>query len=121
MRKPNSDLNPGSDASDPIKCVIYARVSTEAQVGKDSDFSSVDAQVAGCRRKASEMGWIVVEEFREEGVSAGSLKRPALQRMLALLGTGSIAIVLAVKNDRLSRDLFDALGLHKQFQAWGVK
>jgi site-specific DNA recombinase len=83
-------------------CVIYARVSTDDQA--DRDFSSVDAQIAGCRRKAEDNGWIIIREFRDDGASGKNLNRPAMKELIALLKRENVGAVIAVRMDRLSRD-----------------
>jgi site-specific DNA recombinase len=85
-----------------ITCVIYARVSTDDQA--DKDFSSVDAQVAGCRRKAEDNGWTILSEFRDDGASGKNLNRPAMKELIAILKRENVGAVIAVRMDRLSRD-----------------
>ena len=59
--------------------VLYLRVSTTAQVETDYDPEgiSIPAQRAACRRKAEQMGVMVVDEYVEPGRSAteGTLHR----------------------------------------------
>jgi site-specific DNA recombinase len=88
-----------------VTCVIYARVSTDDQA--DKEFSSVDAQIAGCRRKAEANGWKILREFRDDGASGKNLNRPAMKELIAFLKHEEIGILLGVRMDRLSRDTVD--------------
>jgi DNA invertase Pin-like site-specific DNA recombinase len=54
------------------------------------------------------------------GISAGSLKRPELQRLLVAVRSGQIAQVYVTKLDRLSRNLGDLLSLVKLFEKHDV-
>jgi site-specific DNA recombinase len=58
------------------------------------------AYADGTERKLSEV-------YTDAGVSAGSLKRPELQRLLAAVRANEIASVYVSKLDRLSRNLAD--------------
>lgn len=60
------------------RCITYVRVSDEEQI---KGFS-LDGQEYENRRFAEAMGYEVVKVFREEGKSAGTLKRPVLQEMM---------------------------------------
>ena len=89
----------------PTTCIIYVRVSTDDQAL--GDFSSLDAQIAACRRRANENGWKILEIFRDEGASGKDLLRPAMQRMIAKLKRERVGLLLATRLDRLSRSTVD--------------
>jgi len=69
------------------RAVIYLRVSTAKQVGKDDDPDgySLPAQEEACRRKAETLDAEVVEVFVDRGESAKTADRRAFQRMLAFV------------------------------------
>ncbi len=97
------------------KCAIYARVSTTGQVSsKDED--SVDRQVEMLKglivsKGGAENGWGFDDKniFRDEGVSAKNLNRPAFKQMEAKIENGEINTILATRYDRLSRSVIDFL------------
>ncbi len=66
------------------RAVLYLRVSTKEQAERDGDPEgySIPAQREACKRKATSLGAVVVEEFVDRGESARSANRPELQRML---------------------------------------
>lgn len=81
---------------------LYLRVSTDEQVSN----LSLDTQERECRELCAREGVAVVDVFREEGVSAKSLERPQLQRMLAAVGKarGRVDRLVVCRVDRLSRN-----------------
>jgi site-specific DNA recombinase len=96
-------------AAGPVRCAIYTRKSSEE--GLEQPFNSLDAQ-----REAAEayiasqrhQGWIAMpERYDDGGYSGGNMDRPALQRLLEDLKTGSIDCLVVYKVDRLSRSLLD--------------
>ncbi len=64
-----------------MRAALYARVSSEEQV----EGYSIDAQLRACRNYAREKGWVIVNEYVDEGKSARSedtAKRPKFKEML---------------------------------------
>ena len=81
---------------------IYARLSDD----KRADGSSVDAQIRACRAYIQQRGWTLGEIYRDDSISATTgAERPAFERMLS----DAPPVVVAFKQDRLSRDLMDTL------------
>jgi site-specific DNA recombinase len=64
------------------KAVIYARVSSAAQVKKGDGLGSQETR---CRQLAQNKGYEVVRVFRDEGASGGMIDRPGMQEMLKFL------------------------------------
>jgi len=83
------------------RMALYARVSTQEQTKKDypSCESQIEELEAFCRAK----GWQAAEIVKDEGFSAGSLKRPGLTRVRFLVESGQINGVLCTWYDRLTR------------------
>lgn len=59
--------------------------------------------------------------YRDEGISAKDTERPALQKLIADVRAGRVAMVLVTKLDRISRSLHDLLTLVALFEQAGVK
>ncbi|MFT4216852.1 MAG: recombinase family protein [Micropruina sp.] len=71
------------------------------------------AQREANRRRALEMGALVVAEFVERGRSGKSLERPELQRMLEYIQDRPVDFVIVHKVDRLARNRADDAAITK--------
>jgi len=100
------------------KAIIYCRVSTEEQSNKGL---SLDAQEKVCLKAAKEAGYTSAQVIRDEGKSAGNMKRPGLQRILRLCEEGKLETIFMIHSDRLARNTEDHLKLRRFFQETGVK
>lgn len=96
-----------------IRCAIYTRTSGSA--GLDAPTNSIETQKEVCRayiQCQAHRGWAEIPEcYDDGGFSGGSLKRPALQRLIRDLEQGRVDIVVIYKVDRLSRSLTDFVHL----------
>jgi len=87
-----------------MKAAGYIRVSTSEQVTGGYSLDAQREQInAACKMK----GWTLVHTFVDAGYSAGSMKRPGLQRLLAACDAKEVEIVIVGAMDRLSRRLRD--------------
>lgn len=102
-----------------IRCAVYTRKSTEE--GLDKEFNTLEAQ-----REAGEnyiksqknQGWVLIPEYYDDGgYSGGTLKRPALQRLLSDVQDGKVDMIVVYKIDRLTRSLLDFSQLIKTLDA----
>jgi site-specific DNA recombinase len=100
-----------------MQVIGYTRVSTDDQAREGV---SLAAQRAKIEAYAVVKDWTVLEIIREEGVSAKSLVRPGLQRLLALVEAGQVQAVVVYKLDRLTRSVADLDKLMKLFERKGV-
>jgi site-specific DNA recombinase len=104
------------------RCAIYTRKSSEE--GLEQEFNSLEAQREACEayiRSQRHEGWASARtRYDDGGFSGGNIERPALQRLLADIGSGRIDIVVVYKVDRLTRSLADFAGLVEIFDAQGV-
>jgi site-specific DNA recombinase len=92
------------------RAVIYLRVSTKKQLGKDDDPDgySLPAQRESCERKAEALDAEVVEVFIDRGESAKTADREEFQRMLRFVKEqGDIDYVILDKVDRFARNRRD--------------
>ncbi|UMZ73994.1 recombinase family protein [Natranaerofaba carboxydovora] len=81
---------------------IYSRVSTEEQVEKGY---SIPEQIQECKKRAKELyNECSVFEYVDDGISGEILERPGLENLLEDAKNGHIDIVIALNNDRLSRN-----------------
>jgi site-specific DNA recombinase len=94
---------------DPQRVAIYIRWSTEEQ----GQGTTLEVQRDACRFFVMSQGW----EFREDlvyvddGVSGGTLNRPALSKLRQAVKSGYVGCIVVYKLDRLSRSLPDCVNL----------
>jgi len=88
------------------KAVIYYRVSTEEQAQHGI---SLEQQKNQCLAYAQQNNIEVIEYFHDDGVSAKTIERPSLQKLLTYCRRNykNIDCVIIYKIDRLSRNVND--------------
>jgi DNA invertase Pin-like site-specific DNA recombinase len=97
------------------RAALYERVSHDEQ----SKFGfSIQNQVERLTKYAEENNLQIVEHYTDEGYSAGSMKRPALQRMLNDLH--KFDVIIFTKLDRFTRNVLDANEMVKILDREGV-
>lgn len=105
-----------------FNCAIYTRKSTDE--GLEKEFNSLDAQREACEAfitSQKHAGWVAVSEpYDDGGLSGGTMERPALQRLLADIKSGSVQIVVVYKVDRLTRSLADFAKIVDVFDVHGA-
>jgi site-specific DNA recombinase len=106
----------------PLRAVLYLRVSTKEQAQRDGDPEgySIPAQREACKRKATALGAVVVEEFVDRGESARNADRPELQRLLAYVKDNQVEYVIVHKVDRLARNRADDVEITVAIKAAGA-
>lgn len=115
--KPKIKANP--DSSHPRKRVaLYARVSTEEQTR--GNYPSCTSQVEELEAECLRRGWDVFQVIKDEGYSAGSLRRPGLTQLRWLVQNGDIDGVICTWYDRLTRSR-EFYVLDNEFKAGGVE
>lgn len=101
------------------KALLYCRVSTEDQA---ENGASLDAQEHALMLEAIRRGYDF-EVVREEGKSAKSIEgRDKLVEALDLLDKHKADVLMAVRMDRLSRDVGDVAALMRRSKrrGWGI-
>lgn len=98
-----------------IRAALYARVSTDEQ--------TTENQLIELRAAASRLGWTVVAEFVDEGISGAKSRkdRPQLDAMLKGVARKDFDIVASWAVDRLGRSLIDLVGLLQELHSTGVE
>jgi DNA invertase Pin-like site-specific DNA recombinase len=98
-----------------MKSAIYARVSTTNQ--------TVENQLLELREAAKRMGWEVVAELTDDGISGakGRSERPSFDKLFRMVQRREIDVVMSWSIDRLGRSLQDLVGFMKEVQASGVE
>ena len=98
-----------------IRAALYARVSTDEQ--------TTENQLIELRAAASRLGWTVVAEFVDEGISGAKSRkdRPQLDAMLKGVARKDFDVVASWAVDRLGRSLIDLVGLLQELHSTGVE
>jgi len=100
-----------------LRIAIYTRVSTEDQA-KES--YSLEVQREYLESFAQREGYEIFKVYCDEGISAYSTRRPALQALLTDAKAKRFELVLVHKIDRFSRNLKDLLMLVDELSSYGV-
>ncbi len=98
----------------PLRAALYARVSTDRQ--------STENQMRELRQAAERLGWEVVEEFVDRGISGakGRKDRPKLDAMLKGVARKEFDVVASWSVDRLGRSLIDLVTMLQELHSTGV-
>lgn len=99
------------------RAALYVRVSTEEQA---KEGFSIAAQREKLTWFAASQGWEIVGVFADEGFSAKSMNRPALQRLLDQVRAKCIDTVLVYRLDRLTRSVMDLYQLLAEWERYQV-
>lgn len=84
------------------KAVAYARTSTNAQMKE-----SIDAQFRAIEDYCKRNNILLMEKYKDEGISGTSDDRPAFQKMIKASEDGLFDYVIVHKPDRLTRTMQD--------------
>ena len=105
-----------------LRVALYTRVSTEDQAREGYSLATQREYLENC---AKQHDWVVVYDssgniYVDDGYSAGSTNRPALQRLMRDAKAGRFDCVLFYKLDRFSRNQRDLLNLIEDLESWQV-
>lgn len=97
-----------------MRAALYARVSTDRQ--------STDNQLRELRQTALRLGWEVVGEFVDAGISGakGRKDRPQLDALLKGVSRKDFDVVASWSVDRLGRSLIDLVSMLQELHSTGV-
>ena len=97
-----------------MKVAIYARVSTIDQ--------TTDNQLEAVQHVAIARGWVVVEIYRDVGISGakGRDRRPALDQMLKDATRRRFNLIMAWSVDRLGRSLQHLVSFMAEIESLGI-
>ncbi|MCK1996835.1 recombinase family protein [Psychrobacillus psychrodurans] len=93
-----------------MRVAAYIRVSTDEQVERGN---SLNEQKERLEAYCKAMGWPTPILYSDDGYSAGTTKRPFLEKLFKDIGENKIDVLLTTKLDRLTRSLLDLLQLIK--------
>lgn len=98
----------------PLKAALYARVSTGSQ--------STENQLRELREAAERLGWVVVAEYVDHGISGakGRKDRPQLDALLKAVSRKEFDLVASWSVDRLGRSLVDLITMLQELHSTHV-
>ena len=98
----------------PLRAALYARVSTDRQ--------STENQLRELHQAAERLGWVVVGEFIDHGISGakGRKDRPQLDALLKGVARKDFDIVASWSVDRLGRSLIDLVNMLQELHSTEV-
>jgi DNA invertase Pin-like site-specific DNA recombinase len=96
----------------PLRCALYARVSTLDQ--------QTENQLADLRRYVAARGWTECVEYVDRGVSGAKDRRPALDTLVRDATRRRFDVLVCWRLDRLGRHLKHLITLLDDLQALGV-
>ena len=100
-----------------IRAALYARVSTDSQIDKDS----IPAQVDALKKYASDHNYEIQDIYVDDGVSGALLnERDELQRLLENVKKRKIDIILICKLDRWFRSVKHYMNVQEVLNQYGV-
>ena len=85
-----------------MRVAAYIRVSTDEQAERGN---SLNEQQERLEAYCKAMGWPKPNIYPDDGYSAGTLKRPFLEKLLKDIEENKIDVLLTTKLDRLTRSL----------------
>lgn len=83
-----------------MRALIYTRVSTQEQA---QEGISLDNQLAKIKAYCFARDWEVIETITDEGKTGKNLKRPGLQKVIAMAKNKEFDVLVVYKLDRLIR------------------
>lgn len=122
MKKSSSFIGPLPLTSTLIPIGIYARVSTDHQVG--FRFDSCEHQVLVCRDyigKMAHCGWYEAGAFVDEAYSGANMERPGIRALMAQIAAGRIKVVLIYKLERILRSTYEWAKFSKFLEKHGCR
>ncbi|SCF39543.1 recombinase family protein [Micromonospora mirobrigensis] len=100
----------------PLRCAIYCRISQD----RESEEKGVTRQEEDCRELAAALGFEVVRVYVDNDISASTRTkktRPDYDAMMVAVRAGTIDVIVAYSNGRLTRrplELEDVIKVHEQ-------
>ncbi|USG67176.1 recombinase family protein [Brevibacillus ruminantium] len=101
-----------------MRTAIYIRVSTEEQAAEGFSIAAQKERLLAYTRSQD---WSLAGIYTDEGISAKSISRPALQRLLTDVKSRKLDVVLVYRLDRLTRSVLDLYQLLQEFEKYDVR
>lgn len=99
-----------------MRGVIYARYSSHNQKEE-----SIEQQVEECQKFAAEKNIVITHIYADKAISGKTDKRTQFQRMMRDAEKQEFDVVIAYKSNRISRNMYNALGTEARLLDLGIK
>src|SRR5688572_30575525 len=101
------------------RAILYARVSKDDRANATS---SIESQLADCRRYAEQRGYTIVSEvFEDPGKhTSGADWLPELDRLVRLAPSKTFDVIVCREVDRLARNRFKQLATEIELENHGI-
>lgn len=97
-----------------VRAALYMRVSTK------NHGQTTETQALALRDYAAHRGFIVVEEYRDEGISGTKDSRPALDKLMKDARARKFDLIVVARFDRFARSVSHLLRALEEFSHLGV-
>jgi DNA invertase Pin-like site-specific DNA recombinase len=97
-----------------LRVALYARVST-------NNGQHPEMQLGELREYAGRRGWVVADEYMDEGISGARERRPALDKLWADCRKRRVDAVVVYRYDRFARSLRQLVNALEEFRALGIE
>src|SRR5215471_19155825 len=116
---PSSRTDSISTTISPRRCrmkraALYMRVSTKGHG------QTTETQALALREYAAHRGFMIIEEYRDDGVSGSKDSRPALDRLMRDSRARNLDVVIVARFDRFARSVSHLLRALDEFSHLGV-
>jgi len=98
--------------------IIYARVSSEKSVQKETPISS---QIEACLRYAKDHNITILKTFVDEGISGSTDQRPSFQEAIKFCLENKVDYFIVFDTSRFARNIEDAIYYKKLLRKKGVE
>jgi DNA invertase Pin-like site-specific DNA recombinase len=96
------------------RAALYMRISTKGHG------QTTETQALALREYAAHRGFVIVEEYRDEGISGAKDSRPALDRLMKDARARKFDVVVVARFDRFARSVSHLLRALEEFGHLGV-
>jgi DNA invertase Pin-like site-specific DNA recombinase len=96
-----------------FRAALYMRVSTKGH-------GQTETQALALREYAAHRGFVIVEEYRDDGISGSKDSRPALDRLMRDARARKFDVVIVARFDRFARSVSHLLRALDEFSHLGV-
>jgi DNA invertase Pin-like site-specific DNA recombinase len=96
------------------RAALYMRVSTK------NHSQTTETQALALREYAAHRGFVIIEEYRDDGVSGSKDSRPALDRLMRDARARKLDVVIVARVDRFARSVSHLLRALEEFSHLGI-
>jgi DNA invertase Pin-like site-specific DNA recombinase len=96
------------------RAALYMRVSTK------NHSQTTETQALALRENAAHRGFVIVEEYRDDGISGSKDSRPALDQLMRDARARKLDVVIVARFDRFARSVSHLLRALDEFSHLGV-